>query len=107
MNAIAIQLKKIVTDYSPLLRNTSEEDFAAKPDPKKWSKKEILGHLIDSAQSNIRRFVVAQYEDVPKIVYNQYAWVAITGYQHYPTQDLIELWKLLNKHISVILSNTS
>ena len=107
MNPTAIQLQKIVLDYSPQLKKIDEEDYAAKPNPKKWSKKEILGHLIDSAQSNIRRFVVAQYEDVPKIEYNQDAWVAISDYQHYPTQDLIELWKLLNKHISVILSNTS
>ncbi|MBS1934282.1 MAG: DinB family protein [Bacteroidetes bacterium] len=107
MNPTAIQLQKIVADYSPQLRKINEEDYSAKPNPKKWSRKEILGHLIDSAQSNIRRFVVAQYEDVPKIVYNQDAWVTISNYQHYPTQDIIELWALLNKHICQILSIAS
>ncbi|MEI9810797.1 MAG: hypothetical protein WDO16_24615 [Bacteroidota bacterium] len=61
--------------------------------------------MIDSAQNNIRRFVVAQYEDNPAIVYNQDQWVAIANYQQYDTTDLINLWQLLNKHMVVILKN--
>ncbi|HSZ85359.1 MAG TPA: DinB family protein [Puia sp.] len=100
-------LDKIVEEYSEKLKTISEVDYAAKPNPKKWSKKEIVGHLIDSAQSNIRRFVVAQYENAPFIIYNQDKWVTISNYQNYPTKDLIELWTLLNKHICIILSNTN
>ncbi|HEY4874904.1 MAG TPA: DinB family protein [Puia sp.] len=107
MKKIAAHLYKIVDDYSEKLKTISEADFAAKPNAKKWSKKEIAGHLIDSAQSNIRRFVVAQYEDAPFIIYNQDKWVAISNYQNYPVKDLIELWTLLNKHICIILSNTN
>jgi hypothetical protein len=76
-----------------------------KPSPSKWSKKEIMGHLIDSAQNNIRRFIVAQYEDSPYIRYDQDQWVAISNYQQYSYQDLIDLWQLLNKHIVMILKN--
>jgi hypothetical protein len=107
MKKIAAHLYKIVDDYSEKLKTLREADFAAKPNAKKWSKKEIAGHLIDSAQSNIRRFVVAQYEDAPFIIYNQDKWVAISNYQNYPIKDLIELWTLLNKHICIILSNTN
>ncbi|HEX4374087.1 MAG TPA: DinB family protein [Puia sp.] len=107
MKEIAEHLFKIVDDYSGKLKTISEIDYAAKPNPDKWSKKEIVGHTIDSAQSNIRRFVVAQYEDAPFILYNQDKWVAISNYQNYPTKDLIELWTLLNKHICIILSNTN
>ncbi|HMD00166.1 MAG TPA: hypothetical protein VKH37_08425, partial [Ferruginibacter sp.] len=66
---------------------------------------ELLGHLIDSAQSNIRRFVMAQYEDKPHIVYQQDKWVKAANYQEYPLDDLIDLWVLINKHIIVIWKN--
>lgn len=100
------ELSRIIAIYTPQLKQIGEPDFSFKPAPGKWSKKEILGHLIDSAQNNIRRFVVARYEHIPKIVYKQDDWVAISDYQHYPTHELIELWALLNKHICIILGNT-
>jgi DinB family protein len=107
MNAIAGQLEFVVREYLPQLKNVPADEFSYKPAPGKWSKKEILGHLVDSAQNNIRRFIVAQYEDRPKIVYNQDKWVAINNYQHYDSAELIQLWQLLNKQICEILRNSS
>jgi len=104
MRAIASKLNNIIDDHLPSLRSVGQEEFHFKPSPSKWSKKQILGHLVDSAQNNIRRFIVAQYEDRPKIVYNQDQWVAITNYQQYQTTDLIDLWYLLNKHICQVLT---
>ncbi len=95
----------IIEKHLSTLRSVTAEEFNFKSSPSKWSKKEILGHLIDSAQNNIRRFIVAQYEDKPKIVYNQDKWVAISDYQHYNLPDLIQLWWLVNKHICHILKN--
>lgn len=103
MQNIIAQLEKIITDYTPLLRQLNEEAFAHKPSPSKWSGKEYLGHLIDSAQSNIRRFVMAQHQDKPFIVYEQELWVEAADYQNYPVKDLIDLWVLINKHIVIIL----
>jgi len=73
-------LKKIVGTYSGKLGAVPEEAFSLEPGPGKWSKKEILGHLVDSAQNNIRRFVVAQYETLPTIRYDQDQWVKLAGY---------------------------
>ncbi len=42
--------------------------------PNKWSKKEIIGHLINSATNNHQRFVRCQFETIPKIVYDQNKW---------------------------------
>ena len=106
MKNISEKLEKIIQDFSTRLRAITEKAYAHKPHPKKWSKKEILGHLIDSAQNNIRRFIVSQYEEPPYIVYDQDKWVSISKYQQYSVKDLIELWILLNKHICIILSNT-
>lgn len=107
MQSIATELEQVINKYIDDLRAVPEAEMSFKPSPTKWSKREILGHLIDSAQSNIRRFVVGQYEEVPKIVYNQDKWVAITNYQQYPIPDIVELWYLLNKHIIAVLRNTS
>ena len=107
MRPEASELEKIITRHLQSLKVIPEAEFNIKPSPAKWSKKEILGHLIDSAQSNIRRFIIAQYEDKPAIVYNQDKWVAIANYQYWKTSDIIELWFLLNVQICEILKNTS
>jgi hypothetical protein len=105
MQSIALQLESLTDQYVTALRNVPESKMSYKSSPSKWSKKEIVGHLIDSAQNNIRRFLVAQYEENPFIRYNQDKWVALSDYQHYDLNDLIDLWYLLNKHLIVILKN--
>ncbi|HTQ66218.1 MAG TPA: DinB family protein [Puia sp.] len=106
MKQIIEKLEKIIAEYSVRLRAIDDDIYAYKPQPEKWSKKEILGHLVDSAQNNLRRFIVSQYEEPSYIVYNQDKWVTISNYQQYQIRDLIELWILLNKHICIILANT-
>ena len=105
MQKIILQLEQIIVEYAPQLEQLNEADFSIRPAPGKWSGKELLGHLIDSAQNNIRRFVTAQYEEMPTIIYAQDNWVAAANYQNYPGDDLIALWILLNKHACIILKN--
>lgn len=105
MQTIITKLEKIISDYTPQLQQLNETEFSYKPFPAKWSGKELLGHLVDSAQSNIRRFVVAQHEEKPYIVYAQNEWVIAANYQNYPLNDLVDLWTLINKHIVIILTN--
>lgn len=107
MQTIANQLRAFIDQHVEGLKLLPESDMVFKPAAGKWSKKEIIGHLIDSAQSNIRRFVTAQYQDNPIIVYNQDKWVVIANYQQWNTNDLIDLWYLLNKLVTEILKNTS
>jgi hypothetical protein len=107
MLKIASQLETLIDQHTAALHAIPSDKMEHKPSPSKWSKKEIIGHLVDSAQNNIRRFVVAQYEESPKILYNQDQWVVIANYQQYKTSDLITLWQLLNKHIVIILKNVS
>jgi len=107
MQTTISHLGKLISIYSRRLEALTDETYAWKPHPHKWSKKEILGHLVDSAQNNIRRFIVAQYEDVPVIGYQQDLWVKASNYQEYPAADLIKLWTLLNKHMCIVLENIS
>lgn len=107
MQSSASELLAIINEYLPRLNTLNEEESFIKPLPNKWSKKELIGHLIDSAQNNVRRFIVAQYENNPVVTYKQDDWVSINNYQSYQLRDLIQLWFLTNKQICSILSNIS
>ncbi|MGI9650040.1 DinB family protein [Chryseobacterium sp. RLHN22] len=98
-------LKNIVNEELQRFENISEEAWSAKISPEKWSKKEILGHLCDSALSNIRRFVITQYKENENIVYDQNFWVKAQNYQNVPTSDIINLWKFLNLQIVNVVEN--
>ncbi len=98
-------LKNIVEEELLKFEEINEEDWAHKISPEKWSKKEILGHLCDSALSNIRRFVITQYKENENIVYDQDFWVKAQNYQNIPTSDIIRLWKILNLQIVHVVEN--
>lgn len=103
MKKICQKLNEEIEKYYMLLKDVKEVDFSTKPNPEKWSKQEELGHLIDSAQNNIQRFIRVQYEDNVHIRYNPDNWVAMNDYQNCNKNNLIELWYLLNKQIITIL----
>lgn len=65
-------------------------EFSDKPAPVQWSKKEILGHLIDSATNNHQRFVRGQFEHIPTIVYAQNNWNRYNYYQQMEGKQLID-----------------
>lgn len=98
-------LKNVVDAEFQRFETISEEEWAYKATPEKWSKKEIIGHLCDSAFTNIRRFVVTQYKENENIVYDQNAWVKAQNYQNVPTSELINLWKSLNYQIVHVVEN--
>jgi len=103
MKKICLKLNEVIEKYYLLLKDVKEVDFSTKPNPEKWSKLEEFGHLIDSAQNNIQRFIRVQYEENVHIRYNPDNWVAMNNYQNSEKNNLIELWYLLNKQIVTIL----
>ncbi len=98
-------LKNIVEEQTLRFNSITEKDWNFKIADDKWSKKEILGHLCDSAFTNIRRFVVTQYKENENIVYDQDAWVKAQNYQNIPAKDIINLWKALNLQIVNVVEN--
>ena len=98
------ELQQIIDMFSQKISAIPEAEFSAKHAPNKWSKKEVLGHLTDSAQNNLRRFICGQYETTPpKIVYEQDFWVQANGYQEKRSSDVILLWRLVNDQICSVL----
>ena len=104
MEQIVTELREVVGKYARAFAVIPDTEFSHKPLPNKWSKKEVVGHLIDSAQNNLRRFICGQYETTPpQIIYEQDFWVKANDYQHLSAPDVIALWTLLNNQICAVL----
>jgi hypothetical protein len=97
------RLKHLCKTIPSLILQIPEADFKAKPRPDKWSKQEILGHLIDSATNNHQRFIRVQFEDMPFIKYDQDQWVAMSHYNELPMEEVLEFWKRYNLHLVEIM----
>lgn len=95
-NTITTSIPEFIDISFNAMNHFTEAEWSSKPAPDKWSRKEILGHLIDSTMTNIRRLIVTQYHQNEKIIYLQNEWVQYGNYQHMNTQDLITLWKLMS-----------
>lgn len=99
------RLQAYLEEMPQLFAFMGDEVAARKPAPNRWSKKEILGHLIDSATNNIRRFVETQFMASPYIVqpYDQDQCVRINSYQSLPLDELLHLWTALNRRVIAIM----
>ncbi|HVQ36956.1 MAG TPA: DinB family protein [Pyrinomonadaceae bacterium] len=90
---------------SARLNDISEAQSGVPRSAGKWSPREIIGHLIDSATNNHQRFVRAQFtEDLVFAGYEQENWVRVQNYQGERWEDLVQLWKLYNQHIVHLVS---
>ena len=99
------RLQYLVDTIPDLLKNIPELEFSNKPAPDKWSKKEIIGHLIDSATNNHHRFVRAQFEDKPTILYNQDQWNDHSYYPQMESRHVIVFWEMYNRHIIELIKH--
>ena len=89
-----------MTQAATELRQVSDAEARRRPAPGKWSTKEIIGHLIDSAANNHRRFVEAQFKDTLTFPgYDQHAWVSGQHYQEAAWPSLVSLWAAYNDHL--------
>jgi len=97
--------RETLATASPRLRAISESQSVIPKAEGKWSSKEIVGHLIDSAANNHQRFVRAQFSD--ELVFAGYEpneWIRGQHYMDEPWADLVQLWQLYNQHILHLMS---
>lgn len=81
-----------------------DSEWAIQASPEKWTKKQILGHLIDSATNNHHRYIRAQFQDKPSIDYHAESWVRANHYQMMDPHHLIHFWSIYNQHIAKVIS---
>ena len=101
---IAGALLQAVEAAVPKLRAMSEARAGQPRAVGKWSPKQVIGHLIDSAANNHQRFVRAQEgESYAGPGYTQDVWVSVQGYQEASWDDLIALWRAYNRHLAHVI----
>ncbi len=88
-----------------LLTEIDELTFNEKTIPEEWSKKEIIGHLIDSATNNHHRFVRGQFEETPTIAYDQNKWNKYNYYQEIDRLQIISFWAIYNRQILELMKH--
>lgn len=92
--------EKLLNEVPQKLSAFTDAAATEKIRPGKWSKKEIMGHLIDSAANNHQRFVRLQIQDnIPLLQYNQNEWVKLQHYNERPWNEIIQLWHSYNIHL--------
>jgi len=104
-NAAMQQLEIFIESFPVKLKQFSTEELLKRPAPGKWSRQEILGHLIDSAINNLKRFTDIQFLPQPYsiISYRQNELVMVNDYQNLPLEHLLNLWEALNHQIVLVV----
>jgi hypothetical protein len=100
------ELRSVVERSTPALLALSESASAQHRAPGKWSPRQVLGHLIDSASNNHQRFVRAQIQgELVFPGYQQDAWVEVQQYQDASWTELVTLWRAFNLHLARVMAS--
>jgi len=104
-NTNSSRILAIVSRETPRLRAIAPKSATERPQADKWSRKEVLGHLVDSALNNHQRFVRSQLADSLEIPgYAQNDWVRCQGYADADWTGLVELWSSVNRHLAHVVA---
>jgi len=104
MKDVADGIREVVDQALGRLALMKPDQVTLKETPDSWSKKEILGHLIDSAANNHQRFVRACGDGAVAFpTYRQEDWVRIQRYNESDWGTLVDLWAAYNRHLSDVI----
>lgn len=102
-------LRQLLADGETYLRHAPESELQQPYAPGKWSRKQVVGHLIDSALNNLQRFTEIHGLPQPYVYreYQQDELVAINGYHEMDSAELIQLWLSLNRQIIRVMASAT
>lgn len=103
--AAATDLGRTIAQAKPLLVKMNNADTSLRPEAGKWAKKEILGHLMDSAGNNHQRFVRATLQGSLTFPgYDQNPLVDLQRFREMDWSFLVDLWAAYNRFIAHVLT---
>ena len=106
MREIAEELAGVIERSAPPLRQIADRDASAPALHGGWSRKQVIGHLIDSAFNNHQRWVRAALAG--SLVwpgYDQDGCVSIQAFQDAPWPMLLDVWEGMNRLLVHILTH--
>ncbi len=104
MLEVAQQIRQEIVAAEPRLRAMAPELAARKERADAWSRKQILGHLVDSCANNHQRVVRGARNaalDFPP--YDQVGWVEVQRYQEASWPDLVQLFLAVHRHLCRVI----
>ena len=106
MKDVYLELGSIINDFYNKYKDMDNKITSKKPGVDRWTLKEIVGHLIDSASNNHQRFVRLQIVD--ELIFPGYGkdnskWLEIAKYNEMNFSDIMLLWKQYNILIGNII----
>jgi hypothetical protein len=106
MRELSDQLRCLVDAAEPGLRQIPESESMRPALPGGWSRKQVLGHLIDSASNNHQRFVRAMLQpslDFPG--YDQEGNIRVQAVQEADWALLVSLWAAYNRYLAHLIAH--
>jgi len=95
------RLAVVLREAMPWLLTISEAEASVPEREGKWSAKQVIGHLTDSAVNNLGRIMRMQIEVGPSLPgYEQMAWVSLQHYAEREWAQVLALWFALNEHVA-------
>ncbi len=105
MKDVSDQLNRTVSEAAPRLLAINTADNSKPLSPGGWSRKQIMGHLIDSASNNHQRFVRALLQPSLEFPgYDQNGNVRVQGVQEADWDLLVSLWASYNCFLAHVLA---
>ena len=99
-------LRRALEEATPRLLALGEASRTPRA-PGRWSPREIIGHLVDSASNNHQRFIRGQFQDDLVFAgYQQDDWVRAGDYRNAPWDELVSLWRTFNLQIARVMEHT-
>src|ERR1700691_3259870 len=105
MTGLCERLLSLVEAAEPRLREISETESTQPVLAGGWSRKQVIGHLIDSASNNHQRFVRAALQtslDFPG--YDQGGSVRVQAVQDADWRLLVVLWAAYNRYLAHVIA---
>lgn len=95
------RLAAVLRGAMPWLVTLSEDEASVPEREGKWSAKQVIGHLTDSAVNNLGRIVRMQIAPGESLLgYQQESWVRLQHYAERPWSEVLALWFALNEHVA-------
>lgn len=95
------RLEAVLREAMPWLLTISEAESSVPEREGKWSGKQVIGHLTDSAVNNLGRIMRMQIEAGPSLPgYEQMEWVSLQHYTEREWSQVLALWFALNEHVA-------
>ncbi len=106
MKKLSKDLLRVVEAAEPRLRAISELESAKPILAGGWSRKQVVGHLVDSASNNHQRFVRAALQtslDFP--AYDQAGNARVQAFQEAGWSLLVSLWADYNRYLAHVIAH--